>query len=300
MDKKIIVKISEGLGNQFFMYANALSLSKKFNFDLYIDNLSGYYKKKDIRSYLLNYFKLSAQPAHEKFIYNGLYRNFIKKIKVKMDFFYTYKNFLNEHKNLNKETFYKAINLDNLNNIFYLDGNFESEKYFLEYKNHLINEFTLKSLDLIKDNPFKKIIDAENVVSICVRQNRFSERKNKNNANILRSKNFVKDTIDYVNRAISLIETKVENPKYLIWSDDFNGLRNYFPASKFTFVENINNKTLSDFALFSNCKYFIVGPTSFHWWGAWLSQYDDKICTFPKNINPSNNIDYWPENWIPI
>ena len=41
MNKKIIVKISEGLGNQFFMYANAFSLSKKFNYDLYIDHLSG-------------------------------------------------------------------------------------------------------------------------------------------------------------------------------------------------------------------------------------------------------------------
>ena len=29
MKKKIIVKISEGLGNQLFMYANAFSLSKK-------------------------------------------------------------------------------------------------------------------------------------------------------------------------------------------------------------------------------------------------------------------------------
>jgi len=28
MKKKIVAKISEGLGNQFFMYANAYSLSK--------------------------------------------------------------------------------------------------------------------------------------------------------------------------------------------------------------------------------------------------------------------------------
>ena len=29
MTKKIIVRIAEGLGNQLFMYANSLSLSKK-------------------------------------------------------------------------------------------------------------------------------------------------------------------------------------------------------------------------------------------------------------------------------
>ena len=30
MDKKIIVKVAAGLGNQMFMYANAFSLAKRF------------------------------------------------------------------------------------------------------------------------------------------------------------------------------------------------------------------------------------------------------------------------------
>ena len=43
MKKKIIAKISEGLGNQFFMYANAYSLSKKINYRLFISiHESGY------------------------------------------------------------------------------------------------------------------------------------------------------------------------------------------------------------------------------------------------------------------
>ena len=33
MDRIIIAKISEGLGNQFFMYANAYAISKKFDFN---------------------------------------------------------------------------------------------------------------------------------------------------------------------------------------------------------------------------------------------------------------------------
>ena len=31
MKKRVIVKISEGLGNQLFMYANAFSLKKKIS-----------------------------------------------------------------------------------------------------------------------------------------------------------------------------------------------------------------------------------------------------------------------------
>ena len=47
-------------------------------------------------------------------------------------------------------------------------------------------------------------------------------------------------------------------------------------------------------------KHFIIGPTSFHWWGAWLNNNPNKICIRPKNINPSNNSDFWPDKWISI
>ena len=36
MIKKIVVKISEGLGNQLFMYANAYALSKRYNFKIFL------------------------------------------------------------------------------------------------------------------------------------------------------------------------------------------------------------------------------------------------------------------------
>ena len=44
--KRIIVRLAEVLGNQMFMYANAVHLSKKFNTQLIIDNKSAYFKKK--------------------------------------------------------------------------------------------------------------------------------------------------------------------------------------------------------------------------------------------------------------
>ena len=55
-----------------------------------------------------------------------------------------------------------------------------------------------------------------------------------------------------------------------------------------------------DFYLFSLCKNFIVGPSTFHWWGAWLNENQNKLCLRPKDINPSNNKDFWPQNWISI
>ena len=45
--KTLTVRLAQGIGNQLFMYAHAYSLSKKINYDLYIDNTSGYFKKKN-------------------------------------------------------------------------------------------------------------------------------------------------------------------------------------------------------------------------------------------------------------
>jgi hypothetical protein len=65
MNKKLVVRISEGLGNQLFMYANAYALSKKISYDLFLDNESSY-RYKNIRSYLLGNFKISGKIVIQK------------------------------------------------------------------------------------------------------------------------------------------------------------------------------------------------------------------------------------------
>jgi hypothetical protein len=301
MKKKIIAKISEGLGNQFFMYANSYAISKKFNLDFYIDPLSGYFKK-NIRNYMLYNFNITADIAPKNWIFDSHYADLKKKISMKLDFFKNNKSYIYEKKNLDKSTFFNPVDIYNTNNTFYIDGNFESEKYFLNSKSDLLNEFSLNNEKKYISNKYMNKINTENVVSICIRQNRFSERIN-NYSDVLsinKSKNFVKDTITYIKKAEILIENKIKNPKYYIWSDSFNDLREYFPEKKYTFIINDEDKILNDFFLLKSCKYFIVGPTTFHWWGAWLSDFEDKICIRPQNLNPSNNIDFWPNTWIAI
>ena len=78
---------------------------------------------------------------------------------------------------------------------------------------------------------------------------------------------------------------------------------NYFDPKKFTFVKNdTKNKAVLDFYLMRQCKYFIVGPTTFHWWAAWLCDSEKKIIICPKDpdLNLSSNLNFWPESWLKI
>ncbi len=301
MNKKIIVKISEGLGNQLFMYANAYAISKKFDLHLNLDPYSGYYRN-NVRSFMLDNLNISSDIAPPEWVFADNYRNLIKHIKIKLDYFRNKRSFLFEFRNKDKSTFYNPINLKNTNNIIYIDGNFESEKYFLNYRKELLDEFSFKNKEKFMNNKFLDMINTENVVSISIRQNRFSERiKNKNNTvSIRKSEKFVIETVDYIYKSIEFIKTKIQNPKFLIWSNDFNDLQKYFPKNEFFYVQNYENKILNDFYLLTQCKNFIVGPSTFSWWGAWLSDKNDKICIRPKYLNPSNNKDFWPEDWISI
>ena len=78
-----------------------------------------------------------------------------------------------------------------------------------------------------------------------------------------KSDEFTKSTINYIKRSVNFIDQKIDNAKYLVWSNDFSNLREYFPSEKFTFVDIKENKSLSDFYLLLNCKILLLARRHF-------------------------------------
>ena len=306
MNNAIVVRISNGLGNQLFQYAAAYALAKKLKRKLLIDDESAYFKKKDsLRNYELHNFNLSSQIVDKKYKFNNYLLDTKRKFLKKIDFLLTKKKFIIENKDRNKKTSFYNIKVCDPNDILFIEGYFESSRYFEETKLDIQNEFLFKSEEMYSSNKYLEIINNNNVVAITIRQHRYSEQKSKLNDILegkIKSDNFMQNTINYIKRAVNFFDKKINNPKYLIWSNDFFNLRQHFNENKFYFVLNEKNKILNDFYLLTKCKYFIVGPTSFGWWGAWLSKYNNKIILRPADsvLNPSNNFDFWPEKWISI
>ena len=295
--KKSIVKISEGLGNQLFMYAHAYAFSKKLNYDLHVDSVSAY-KKLKIRSFLLDNFKINLKYADSLDLRNNYYQYLKFKFNKKFDYFRSQKKFLIEFKDKHKLTEYRDYTKFKFRDNLYIEGYFESEKYFIDYKKDILEKFQINNI-ITKNlavNPFE--FQKYNSVSIVIRQHRFSEKLNSIN-NINKSNIFVKKTIDYINNATKLIESKIDNPKFYIFSNDVTNLYNSFDKNKFKFINHNKDKPINDFYLSTLCKHFIVGPSTFHWWSAYLSKYKNKLCICPtSDLKFSSNKDIYPDNWI--
>ena len=303
MKNKLIVRLSNNLGNQMFMYASAYVFAKKLNRDFFYDDETAY-QSSNLYKYNLDIFKISSTkaPNNLKFLNKSGYikRKFLKYF----DNFYSSKMFYVEPRDRNKNTsFNDKILSGNFRDKLFVEGHFESEKYFNSHINEIKSEFSFKNYKSFENNQIFNSIKNSESVSICIRQNRFSERKraitSKDDENSLI---FTKDQVKYIEKSINLIKSKVTNPKFFLWSNDLKGLNNYFPDSQFTSVST--NKVDYDLFLMSQSKHSIVIPSSFNWWGAWLGKSSKSIVVRPSNDHFSNfnvnNKDFWPKDWLVV
>ena len=303
MKNKLIVRLSNNLGNQMFMYASAYVFAKKLNRDFFYDDETAY-QSSNLYKYNLDIFKISSSKAPDnlKFLNKSGYikRKFLKYF----DNFYSSKMFYVEPRDRNKNTsFNDKILSGNFRDKLFVEGHFESEKYFNSHINEIKNEFSFKNYKSFENNQIFNSIKNSESVSICIRQNRFSERKraitSKDDENSLI---FTKDQVKYIEKSINLIKSKITNPKFFLWSNDLKGLNNYFPDNQFTSVST--NKVDFDLFLMSQSKHSIVIPSSFNWWGAWLGKSSKSIVVRPSNDHFSNfnvnNKDFWPKDWLVV
>ena len=309
MKKNIIVQISEGLGNQLFMYAHAYALSKKFDRNLLIDNTSGYYKEKNLlrphQKYMLDFFNISNDFAPINLKFDTLSKNILKKFLIFVDNFKENKSFLNEsYKRINNKKLDFNFNFNDIkpDKNLYVSGNFENENFFDQYKKDLINFFSPQVKFINNNLSIISELKNTNSISVHIRRNRFCDQKGLiNSENKVKSDIFTTQIINYINRSINYINKNVKNPKYFIWSNDFTNfeeISNKLNVDDFKLVKD--NDPINDFYLFKFAKHFIVGPSSYHWWGAWLNESKNKYCLRPSDINPSNNSKFWPDNWVSI
>ena len=268
----IIVKLIGGLGNQLFQYATARHLSKIHNTELLLDI-------SEFETYHLQKFSLNAFNVTER--YATL--DEINKLPV-------YKE-----KHFHYDPEFKFF----LNNIV-IKGYWQSEKYFMEIENIILQEFSFKNPAIDTNKKILQSINSSNSVSLHVRRGDYVKNTYENQ--ILISKD-----LDFYHNCVQYILDKEQNCHFFIFSDDPSwvkeNLKLQYPV---TYVDHNNADTnYEDLRLMSSCKHNIISNSTFSWWGAWLNRNPHKIVCAPKKwfsdeTKYLDSKDIIPEKWVKL
>lgn len=274
----LTIELKGGLGNQMFQYAAGRSLSfkknKKLNFDLtFLQDKSS----KDIkRNYLLDKFNIDNNILINQEKKVNKYIKLIAKFATKFfgEMFYFHLIFLSSR---------------------YLDGYFQSEKYFKNIEDVIRKEFTLKNeMAESAQGVEREISNSSNSVSLHIRRGDYVADVKTNSYHGICE-------LDYYDRAVKYLKNKFGELNIFVFSDDIVWVRENLKLENMHFVSKEEIKDYEELILMSRCKNNIVANSSFSWWGAWLNKNKDKIVIAPKkwfqkfNINEKNIV---PKTWI--
>lgn len=288
----ITIKLKGGMGNQMFQYAFGRMLSQKHMTELYLDTshyLSNH-PNETKRSFALDCFNIKAHIIDNSYIPP---KNLFEKIISKIDSL-TYHRLLKT----NPYIFYESF-LSSPNNS-YLEGFWQSEKYFKNINSIIRKDFTLKKP--LSDNAQRlqnqlKIYPI--VVSIQIRRGDYVSNSNSFHYHGI-------PQVSYYKKAQSYIEhTFKEKPHYFICTDDPEWVKEHVTneSAYVSFASDYKLKDYEEIILMSQCTHHIISNSSFGWWGAWLNPNPHKIVVTPQQWIAQKHIrtdDVIPHEWIRI
>lgn len=251
----IISKLQGGLGNQLFQWAVVESYSIENKCDYKFDTT--FYYSQDMRSVRINNIP-------------GIKFNIATHTDITRDITFVEDNF-----------HYNPI--PNNGNIIYLNGYWQSEKYFIKNKDRILEILSVP--DKCKMTP---LIDT-NSVSMHIRR---TDYLSSNGYHPVQPMTYYENALDIIG-----------NYDYLfIFSDDIQWCKENLKFNNCIFMENFSD--IDDLFIMSMCKNNIIANSSFSWWGAWLNRNVDKKVIAPKRwFGPQsviNESDIIPQNWIKI
>jgi hypothetical protein len=301
----IVVKLIGGLGNQLFQYALGRHLAE-INSTLLKLDLSGFEEYK-LQRYGLHCYNIWQHIAsiEELKAFKQENNTRLSRLKTKigkrfnLSLYPTSKFYQNVTVLKEKCYSFDPLVLEHNGNI-YLDGYWQSEKYFLEIRDILLKEFTIKHLQDLGNNELSKLIQTKESISIHIRRGDYVNNPITNMVHGL-------CPLDYYQNAVELITKTIPNCHFYIFSDDPSWAIENLKLDYPTTIVNHNNSSTNyeDLRLMSLCSHNIIANSSFSWWGAWLNTNSDKIVIAPKkwyndNLLNAQTVDLIPDKWIRI
>jgi hypothetical protein len=271
----IVPDLIGGIGNQLFVYASALVLSKMYNIPIVLDN------RKDIYSYGEN------RPTYNDTIFYNVKKNDMLELKEFINSETTYLIDENKFKNiLDKYNENEKENIPNNTKIVYLTGGYYQEySYFNKYREDIL-EILKPSMDInIKvDKLFKKngINASDKLVGLHIRLLDIYTPDTPEKR--------VYDDEEYENIINDLTNFPLEC-KFIILSNNIDECMKKINSRNISIDQSrliyISNKDYIELAILSRCNDYIASPSTFCWWGLYLNS---------KPLNDKKIYIYWKQD----
>jgi len=293
--RKLIVRLKGGLGNQMFQYATARALALKNGMQLKLDKVSGFARDKVYRrTFSLSPFSLEVDFANFyqqlPFWYEQARKKFLPVIPNAVTQrpwgLYIQETHFNYMKEIAENHFHENI---------FMDGFWQSEKYFAAYRGLLSKELAppVPQSDLFLT--VAKKIEGCNSVAVGVRL--FEEVPSA-------SQHFVGGLVPYsfYEKAAIRIAEKIKDPSFFVFCTKEDSVRGKFSLpGKVHYLTHDNGYEgeMKSLWLVSKCANHILSNSSFYWWGAWLSEFNHTNSVIIA-CDQFTNSDCLPTRWLKI
>lgn len=279
-----IARMTNGLGNQLFIYAAARRIAIERGGRLFLDAVSAFQTDKYRAIYQLGHFNVAAELAPPRWCYATALGRRRREILATIS-----KHLPLAHKLVVKEKDFKSraghgeIDFSvKLRRRLRVEGYWISERYFAPIAETVRRDLTIRSPLSPRSRAVLEEIRGAEAICIHVR-NRIGAP---HLPNVPPPPHFVQLPFSYYEKAIAFMTARVKNPVFFCFSDSPEWLRERwrfpYPAHFVTHNERQEN-AYEDFALMKECRHFIIAYSSFSWWPAWLGSHPDKQVVAPRN-----------------
>jgi hypothetical protein len=292
------VILHSGLGNQMFQYAAAKALAVEHGCDLLIDTVTGFKGDPYGRRYELGAFRLSARQLPGPCLKAGsLWPRLIfwatrKMETAAMRWWGCY--------------YLPWLQKTSLRCAGMVFGYWQSPRYFESVDVHLREEFRLKEEPSSAVRQWLERLRGSHSAVVHVRLRHAESDGGEVVSPKLADSDRLEALLGYYRVAVVRLRAKVENPQWLVVSDSaqFDPRRLELPSDTPVVGPCLERSPAEDLWLISQARHKIIGPSSFGWWGAWLSPQESGLVLVPQVFRPGGSRrpsrGVYPPGWVTL
>ena len=284
----IVTKLIGGLGNQMFQYAVGRALAVRHGAILRLDVSA--FAQYELHSYGLRHFQIVATELTDAERAGlGLAKNRWCRILGRL-------RSRESISVIRESSFAYDPALLDAPGACYLEGYWQSPKYFSDIEPLILREFTVKESLRGQNLEISKRISDCLAVSLHVRRGDYvnNERTNRYHGTC---------GAEYYDAAELYLRERLGAMQLFVFSDDpdWAEANLHFRSPVTVLRHNGPERNYEDLRLMTLCRHHIIANSTFSWWGAWLCQSPGKIVIAPKTWFRGANYDtsdLIPKEWI--